>query len=142
MFKAVYDTGLTTHAQAIKVAEANMAAIAGADNAWMYLLLGDPQMQIRRRNPLNISIIVKDYVAICKDCFLEVSVLDEVGNPLPNALVAVYKGNGDRSEVFANHYTNEKGYAMVPASPATAGTMLVTVSDRAGNSAMAKVAVR
>lgn len=142
MFKAVYDTGLTTHAQAIQVAEANMAAAEGADNAWMYLLLGDPQMQIRRRNPLNLSVIVRDYVAVCKDCFLEVSVLDAAGNPLPNALVAAYKGEGERAEVFANRYTDEKGFVKLPASPATAGTILVTAVDRAGNSAMAKVAVR
>ena len=141
MFNAVYNTGLTTHAQAIEVAEANMAAAEGADNAWMYLLLGDPQMQIRRRNPLNINIRVRD-LAICKDCFLEVSVFDAVGNPLPNALVAAYKGEGERVEVFANRYTDEKGYVKLPASPASAGTIVVTAADRAGNGAIASVAVR
>jgi hypothetical protein len=69
-------------------------------------------------------------------------VLDQVGNPLPNTLVAIYKGEGERAEVFANRYTDEKGFVKLPASPATVGTILVTAADRAGNTAVAKVAVR
>ena len=144
MFRAVYDLGLTTHAQAIKNAEAEMAAAEGEGNAWMYLLLGDPQMQIRRRNPLNIKFVLPEYVSICKGapCFLDISVLDEIGNPVPNALVAAYKGLKESTEVLDNRYTDAKGHVRIPASPASTGEIQLTFRDPSGNTAVAKVPVK
>lgn len=144
MFKAVYDLGLTTHSHAIRYAEDQMGALIGSDNAWMYLLLGDPEMQIRRRNPSNLVIKIPDYVAVCKgpDCYLKVSVLDETGRPLAGARVAVWKGANGREEVFNNRYTDGNGSASIRINPETNGTLHYSVRDEQGNTAVGSVPVR
>ena len=74
--------------------------------------------------------------------YVKRSVLDEIGNPVPNALVAAYKGAKESAEVADNRYTDEKGNARILASAMSEGTIEVTVLDRNGNTGTAKVAVR
>jgi hypothetical protein len=144
MFKAVYDSGLTIQSHAIKQAEDQMELLVGADNAWMYLLLGDPQMKIRRRNPLSFKIDIPVAYKPCfgPGCFLNVSILDEIGNPAPFVKVAAWKGLGEKDEILANRYTDRSGRAQIPVSGITAGTLLVSVEDDAGNTVVRKVAVQ
>ena len=132
MFLAVYDEGLTKQSHAIRRAEAQMAALSGSDNAWMYLLLGDPDMDIRRRNPISIS-IWKPYIwRICKlgNCMLELIVSDAYGNPIPDARVALWKEDGtDQTdgEVFTNGYTDTDGRILLEAPAQTEGEISFSV---------------
>lgn len=148
LFKAVYDTGLTIQSHAIKQAEEQMATIMGSeDNAWMYLLLGDPEMTIRRRNPINWKITVPAEYKPCygPGCFLNVTVLDEIGNPAPFVKVAAWKtSTADRfkNEIQSNRYTDKYGRAQIPVSGVTAGKLVVTLTDDAGNNATRTVVVR
>lgn len=157
MFQAVYDFGLTTQSHAIEVAEELAAAIAGPENAWMYCLLGDPDMQIRRRSPLDWDIVAPPAVPPCETppCNLTVQVNGPGGDPMPGVLVAAWKPDGmsaaDRfataaagvssAEVFANRYTDATGMAVVPAEPTTVGWMYFTVQDDEGNSILDSVYV-
>lgn len=137
MFKAVYDEGLVTQSHAIERAEAQMAALSGSSNAWMYLLLGDPDLQIRRRNPIGLEILIAREIETCfgPGCFLEIRVLDDKGLPVPDALVGLWKpGFGDLpEEVFVNRYTDNEGRAELPAAPASAGKLFYAVEDGQGN---------
>jgi hypothetical protein len=147
MFKAVYDLGLTTQSQAIEYAEDQMSMIVGSENAWMYLLLGDPDMQIRRRNPMGWVITTPLAYPICANppCHLDIVVKDQNGNPLAGLLVGAYKaaaqspGNAAEAvaaadEVFDNRYTDATGLAHIPAEPSTTGRIDYTVQDDQGNS--------
>jgi hypothetical protein len=112
----------------------------------MYLLLGDPEMTIRRRNPIGWKITVPAEYKPCygPGCYLNISVLDEVGNPAPFVKVSAWKAAADRSknEIQSNRYTDGSGRAQVPVSGVTAGKLLVTLTDDAGNSATRTVVVR
>jgi len=145
MFKAVYDLGLTTQSHAIEYAEAQMAALVGSSNAWMYLLNGDPDMQIRRRNPNNWQLQVPELVNTCPfgNCLLEILVLDQFGDPLPNVLVGAWKPGEAReeAEVFDNRYTEADGWARVPAEPTTPGWLYYTIQDDFGNAVFDSIQV-
>ena len=147
MFKAVYDLGLVTQSHAIEYAEAQMAAVVASGNAWMYLLLGDPDMQIRRDAVLTIVTIIPPEIPICPipPCDITVQIVDGFGRPIPEALVGLWKpspGNGANSganppdEVFDNRYTDINGMATIPASPSTAGKLYYAVEDGDGNSVL------
>ena len=109
----------------------------------MYLLLGDPDMQIRRRNPGMWLVNAPDTINTCPSppCFFGVVVVDEQGRPVEDALVAAWKPgavgptkfNGP-DEVFDNRYTLGDGSASVPAEPTTPGWLYYTIQDDAGNS--------
>jgi hypothetical protein len=150
LFEAVYDRGLTTHAPALAWAEAKMAEAAGSDNAWMYLLLGDPDMQIRRVGLLQETpwLVSTNDIVTCPggDCSFEVIVRDLSGVPLPDVLVGAWKPlagalTGDASDVHANRYTDASGVAAIPASPSTEGWLYFTVQDDVGNASFDSVYV-
>ncbi|WP_316367066.1 C25 family cysteine peptidase [Candidatus Thiodiazotropha sp. CDECU1] len=146
MFRAVYDEGLLTQSHAIERGEAQMAALIGARNAWMYLLLGDPDMKIRTKNPYTITIKIPELIEICKFCELPIQVLDEVGNPLPNALVGLWKPSqrdlpNMEGETWVNGYTDEKGLITLPYSALTEGELYYSVEDGAGNAVFEKIQV-
>jgi hypothetical protein len=71
-----------------------------------------------------------------------VSVLDEIGNPAPFVKVAAWKGGADKDEILSNRYTDRFGKAQIPVSGVTAGKLLVTFTDDAGNSVTRTVAIR
>ena len=146
MFEAVYDLGLTRQSHAIEYAEEQMAANVGSGNAWMYLLLGDPAMNIRRSNPdYGWEILIPDEFEICPvpPCEFPVSVIDEVSNPVPLVQVSLWKGTPEINldEVLDNRYTNEQGEATIPISPTTAGTMYYSVQDEFGHTQMGSVEI-
>jgi hypothetical protein len=131
LFKAVYDLGLTTHAQAIQYAEAQMASLSGSENAWFYQLLGDPEMPIRRDRPLPPwAIVPPPEMNPCVSCSLPISVNDMAGQPVPNLQVSLWKPptppmSGPQlnaaDEVFDNTYTDPAGNASFTVSPTTPG---------------------
>ncbi|MEJ2590913.1 MAG: C25 family cysteine peptidase [Candidatus Thiodiazotropha sp.] len=146
MFKAVYDEGLLTQSHAIERGEAQMAALSGADNAWMYLLLGDPDMKVRTHNPLSIHIRIPDLVRICKFCELPIQVLDPKGIPVANALVGLWKpAAGDKpnqpAETWVNGYTDANGKVTLPYSAISTGSLYYTAEDEYGNAVFDAVKV-
>ena len=144
MFKAVYDLGLTTQSHAIQYAEDQMGLIVGSSNAWMYLLLGDPDMQIRRRNDLTMRVTPPDYAFPCKgpNCWFNIGVTDKFGNPLPGVRVAVWKGGKLGDEVWTNRYTDKSGIASLLINAETPGTLYYSVKDDLGNTAVGKIPVK
>lgn len=143
MFKAVYDEGLVTQSQAIERAEAQMATLSGSGNAWMYLLLGDPDLQIRRRNPLKLKIdLDRQWRRCAGPCELILTVIDERGDPIAEALVGLWKPSArGGAEVFVNRYADRNGRVKLEVSPATAGKLFYSVEDGQGNSLFGAVDV-
>ncbi len=146
MFKAVYDEGLLTQSHAIERGEAQMAALSGARNAWMYLLLGDPDMKIRTKNPISFSIEIPDLIEICELCELPIQVFDPKGNPVRNALIGIWKpgtpGVGERpDETWANGYTGRDGHVSLPYSALTTGKLYYAVEDEYGNASLGAISV-
>jgi len=120
-----------------------MANRIGSANAWMYLLLGDPDMQIRIKNPKEIKFKIPDLVRICRFCDLPVQVLDEVGNPIVNALVGIYKEDiKGRQEIAANAYTNTEGKVVLSYSALTTGNLLIAAEDGRGNAVLSEIPVK
>ena len=144
MFKSVYDLGMTTQSQAIQYAEHQMAAMTWDSNSWRYLLLGDPEMQIRRRNPLNLVLKVPEAMRICKigPCFLDLSVFDEKGNPVPDVVVSAWKSGRRGDEVLVNQYSNADGSVRLTASPKSVGVLKVTANTRLGDTASMAIKVQ
>lgn len=118
LFQAVYTQGLTTHAKAIRYAEKQMVLIDpvyGAQNAWKYLLLGDPEMRIRRGPSLNIGLLQPACAA--EGCQrLLVAVRDPQGNALPETLVS-FARSGPNGLAPASGYTNSDGFVSFEAPP-------------------------
>ncbi|MEW8316584.1 MAG: C25 family cysteine peptidase [Candidatus Thiodiazotropha endolucinida] len=146
MFKAVFDEGLLTQSHAIERGEAQMAALSGSDNAWMYLLLGDPDMKIRTKNPYRFELKIPEMIEICKFCELPIQVFDIKGNPVSNALVGLWKpGSKDRpnqpGETWINGYTDHNGYVSLPYSALTEGELFYSVEDEYGNAVFDKIQV-
>ena len=146
MFKAVYDEDLTKQSHAIMRAEAQMADLSGSANAWMYLLLGDPDMDIRRRNIINIVIWKPQFWFICQstDCMLEFVLNNEDGTPIADARVAIWKedpaGDSD-GEIFTNGYTDANGRIELEAEALTPGQIHFTVQDGQGGSTRGSIEV-
>ena len=141
MFLAVYDEGLVKQSHAIRRAEAQMAALSGSRNAWMYLLLGDPDMDIRRRNPISIEIWRPELYRICDfgDCRLELTVIDAAGNPIPGARVGIWKedpSGRSEGEVFTNGYTDVNGRVELEAAAQTEGEIHFSVRLEGGDGAI------
>jgi hypothetical protein len=114
LFQAVYNLNMTTHAKAIRYAEKQMTAWdpgAGGENAWKYLLLGDPEMRIRRRAARTIGSIV----SLGRMTFM---VVDTQGNAIQDANVSFSQpvriagaslGNTIGARMALNAYTNADG---------------------------------
>jgi hypothetical protein len=137
LFRAVFDLGRTRHASAIEYAEDKMVAAyggSGETNAWMYLLLGDPEMRIRRGPVLKL--MVQFPVAIERVCVpngcppVRFSILDEAGRPVSGALISIWKDG----EVFDNQYTDGDGGASFSINARTPGTLSVAARTEAGDS--------
>ncbi len=76
------------------------------------------------------------------NCELEVAIADEQGQPAPGVLVSLFKSGGRADEVLDNRYTDDKGRALIPASPRTPGSLLLNVRDLAGNSTVQAIEVK
>ncbi|MCU7906840.1 MAG: hypothetical protein KZQ76_13555 [Candidatus Thiodiazotropha sp. (ex Epidulcina cf. delphinae)] len=138
MFRAVYDEGLLTQSHAIERGEAQMADLSGSDNAWMYLLLGDPDMKIRTRNPVRFELKIPELLRICKFCELPVQVFDRRGNPLSNVLVGLWKPGAKNlpnqpGETWVNGYTDHNGKLTLPYTALTTGKLYFALEDAYGN---------
>lgn len=148
MFNAVYDEGLVTQSHAIERAEDQMVALQGSSwatrNAWSYLMLGDPDLQIRRRNPKKIFLDLPEFIERCplKTCYVQALVLDETGKPMRNSQVTLWKDAKGENELQINRYTNQEGEVKIPYSNLTSGKLLLNVRDDSGNTLNASIDVK
>jgi hypothetical protein len=139
LFQAVYDKGITTQSHAIAWAENMLARNVGEQNAYMYMLLGDPQMIIRREIPSTMTVQRPPSLVLCPGggCLLDVRVTTSEGTPIEGAIVGAFKpgpGPDDPDEVLANRYTVVDGWAHVPVEPTTVGWLHLSIQDRGGSS--------
>ncbi len=161
MWRAVFDEGLTTISHAIERAELTMRLTHSADqNAYLFMLLGDPEMQVRRTRPqfqVNAAWVVShpSFVApqcpthgCCEGCPappIDILVLNTNGDPVPGVKVAYWKPAGDSLEIDEsqdNRYTEADGWAHVPATYMSEGTIYFTVTDDFGNSYTGTIPVK
>jgi len=107
LFKAVFDKGITTHAKAIEWAESKCTPVDNVYNELEYLLLGDPEMEIRRANvPVNFDgpfiLFHPPIVTVgcdfgwdcCPQCTgtpFDVVVKDPLGAPVQGVMVTLFK---------------------------------------------------
>lgn len=139
LFDAVYDEELTTHAVAIADAEAEMTTFSptsGARNSWRYLLLGDPEMTVRRDyTPVRID--PPGGGPIPNGPFdLDILFEDEFGNPIEEGLVSAWKSApGGLDDVFINDYTDSSGLATLALDAKFEGLLHLVARDCVGNQA-------
>ncbi len=157
MFSTLFDEGYTVQGQLIARAELLTGLKYGATNPFMYYLLGDPEMRIRRSNPSCLPsgspwITNKPaYVFCCagKVSLSDLSVATPSGAPVPGVMVSLWKPGaapdtttssaggwtlthgGD--EVLVNGYTGPDGSVRLEADSLSEGMLYLTFSDDEGN---------
>jgi len=143
LFQAVFNLGaaFTTHARAIEYAEHMTTFAYGPNNPWMYFLLGDPEMQIRRQpvgsGPPNIVIhgMPPSIEAGCalSGCHtpVDIQIGNAAGAPEPGVLVSIWKRGTDATadEVLDNAYTSVDGFAHFVVPAMTPGMLYVTARN-------------
>jgi hypothetical protein len=166
LFKAVFDKGIVIHGQALEYGEAN-----GEDpyNSWKYLLLGDPEMHIRRHRVLDPTVtywLLDRPVSIPGGVggAFDVRVRTRQGIPVSGVQVSLWKAGAGASvapapqdaaqrapgaarvtttapELLTNLYTGQDGYAHFQLPALTQGTLSVTVTDDDANQMSDQVSV-
>jgi hypothetical protein len=137
LFRAVFGLGRTRHASAIEYGEDQMVAAyggSGEENAWMYLLLGDPELRIRRGAALKLSLRVPSEIQLACSTGpcppISISLSDPSGLPVSGALVSIWKDG----EVFDNHYTDASGVASFTVNARSPGMLYAAIRTEAGDS--------
>jgi hypothetical protein len=128
LFETIYEDGHAILGEAI--AGAQLATIIaspdfGEFNAWLYLLLGDPELEVWREPPPPLVLSGHPAQVPTGPSIFVVQVHHGSGLrsvPVPFAIVSLYK-NG---EVIVNRYTDLNGQAEIPIDPTSPGTMHVT----------------
>jgi hypothetical protein len=158
IFRAVFGMGITKQALAIRYAERECTKADRAFNAWMFLLLGDPSMQIRRHDvtdPRTAPWRVESPAMIpasCVGCLYTPRVLTTSGMPAAGVQVSLWKPApsgpaspataGPRApssaqaaddEVLTNLYTGQDGRATFQLPAMTPGPLYLTVNDDDAN---------
>ena len=120
-----------------------MGEDVGTSNAWMYHLLGDPQMEIQRDNQ-RIDIFGEDY--LCKQAwciiYLDIFRHDPLWDPVEYALVSIFKEGPNGEEVQMSGYADAKGQISFEFEAASAGKMLIAARDLMGSSAMIEMEIQ
>lgn len=148
MFDALYDDGILRHAQAIALAESRALDAVPGDNAWMYGLLGEPSMRVRREKARKLVLQLPPVVPVCptgSNCTpITVRLTDEFGVPVVGGLVTLYKAGapGEPADVLVTGYTDSNGNATLPAGPSDLQAGLDgTGSDPFGNDVVGSAGV-
>jgi hypothetical protein len=111
MFPAVFDEGLVRQSFAIRRAEDVMGVMVGDSNSWLYLLLGDPAMDIRREAvPLpQISWVISPRDCIKYPCQIEADIRSAMNLPEPLARLTVVASPESQSPRQMSSYADEMG---------------------------------
>ncbi len=142
MFFAVYAHDYTTISHAIEWSESDVLSGFGSDTAWMYLLLGDPDLKVHRRWLVDAYAMDAPPFLLNSPGEFAVRVRDISGDPVPGVVVAAWKPGAGSDEVLDNRYTQTDGWARVPVAPQTDGWLYYTVRDRSGFCVFDSVEVR
>ncbi|MGQ0553345.1 MAG: C25 family cysteine peptidase [Planctomycetota bacterium] len=145
MHAAIFDLGLLRHGHAIAWSEQRMASEEPGVNSWMYLLLGDPSMRVRRTQATLLKFALPD--AVPSDgsgtgAPWVVTITNESGTPQADVLVAIYKPGTSTGgpALSANAYTNALGQAAFTVFPTDiASAIEVGASDASGQMAVATI---
>src|SRR5262249_31491847 len=129
LFHEVYTRNNVVQGYTYFAAEDSMEKSFHEGDAWKFLLLGDPQMTIRRTSPPAASVHHPEILHCTAGCpRIDVYVEQPLGTPLGGAKVAVWKRSSsptvlDRftGEVHDNRYTDATGHAQIPAPALTDG---------------------
>ncbi len=136
LFRAAFDEGVHILGAVVNWAQvktmeelSRSGAYSSGYNANIYLLLGDPEMSIRTREPQVFGSVEYPKWVEAGEQLLEVMVRDADGGPVAGALVILrkYKGSSASPDVEVNGYTRSDGKASFTISPATPGGLFVTV---------------
>jgi hypothetical protein len=154
LFDEVYNLGHVVQGYTYAAGERRMELEHHNGESWKFLLLGDPQMAIRRRDPVIVYTLapeIRDYACPTGTCHeLRVAVRDGSNAPIPGALVGAWKPGpalGTRAastqgEISDNRYADQDGLARIPfPAPLTDGTLYYTVQLDDGTALLDSVRV-
>ena len=144
MFEAVYEDDLVTISHAIYYAEYVHDPLTSGLVGEEYGLLGDPDMQIRRRNDLSFLPPIYErtirWVDPADPVAFQVRVESPLGEPMAGVLVGIHFPHapplGMPQRFQANRYTNAQGVASFLLDNAqfpTHATMAIAVEDHMGS---------
>ena len=89
-------------------------------------LMGDPSLHLWTDTPFNPQVNYNEEIPDGSNSII-ISVHDENGIPVENALITLLKGN---DEIFISKLTNENGHANIPLEYSTIGEVLITVTKK------------
>jgi hypothetical protein len=166
LFDAVFNHSFTTQGIAIAFEEFGTILETSTDNPVQYLLLGDPEMQIRRQDvPFGPPYVVHvpPFLVAGPVTPLDVNVINPAGRPAAGVKVALWKRSviGGGAAAHASHASHAPGAARAQAAdevldaryadaqgnahfdlPAmTSGTLYVTTFDDDANVVLDSIAV-
>lgn len=130
IFKAIYERGVTRLGPALAVAERISSNTYGSDiywknNTFCYLLLGDPEMTIRRSAVFNRLLAVPELIEIPQG--IRINVRDELRNPVLGHRVNIVLTNGE----ILNGLTDDAGGVELPANPGDVAKIVV-LNEKSG----------
>ncbi len=125
LFETIYADGATILSEAIAGAEAATMIsepVAGESNAWMYLLLGDPELEVWREPPPPIILAAPDDVPPGPSIVVVHAGASGRSVGIESAIVTLFK----EGEVAESRYTDASGDATFTINPTTSGAIEVT----------------
>jgi hypothetical protein len=144
LFDAVFNHAFTVHAIAIAFEEFGTILELGPDNPVQYLLLGDPEMHVRREDVAGPPYVVHvpPFLVAGPVPPIDINVKKPDGRPVAGLKVAIWKKAASApasaaspsratsaDEVLDNRYTDAQGNAHFDLPPLTSGTLYVTTMD-------------
>jgi hypothetical protein len=154
LFEAVFNYSYTTQGIAIAFEEFGTILDTSDDNPVQYLLLGDPEMHIRRTNVTGSPPYVPRipiHIVAGPVTPLDIHVDLRAGSPAVGVQVSLWKrgmlqgvtavGGPTGDEVLDNRYTDAAGNAHFDLAGLTPGTLYVTTTDDEGNVVEDSIAV-
>lgn len=129
IFRAIYESGFTRLGPALAEAERISYALTGGGDGWLnntfcYMLLGDPEMTIRKESiPLQINL--PSTRVISDPDLTRIEVRDGSGNLMPGAFVNLVLADGTRT----NGFTGTNGQLELPGIKTNNISRFILLSD-------------
>jgi peptidase C25-like protein len=159
LFQSVYGKGITRHGLAIALAEHAVIvadSLFGFDMMIKFVLLGDPEMEIKRHNPDGVWLPLDIFAPAtlftpcpgadcCPSCpapTVDIQVTEASGLPKSGVKVGVWKPAAGGDELLDNRYTGSDGWVHIPAPMVTPGQLYYGWDDGDGRSGLDSIEVR
>ncbi|KPL04328.1 MAG: hypothetical protein AMJ90_01095 [candidate division Zixibacteria bacterium SM23_73_2] len=129
-FASIFERGIPRIGQVLADSKLRFVADAQAENDFRWtefclLFLGDPEMPLWTDTPEALQVSFPETLVVGENHF-EVSVTDDAGTPIPEAMVCVAKP--DTQEVYQVGKTNSAGQIFLDVHPVAMGSLYVTVT--------------